>query len=86
MQAEPEEDIDVPIVVTMWPHEAQLKLMIKLRNQRVFTQTAFFVGENEGELATGEGWMNVLRSDLREPDRCRQDRVRKHPDCWVSGS
>jgi hypothetical protein len=29
--------------------------MTKLKNQRVFTQTAYLEGENEGGLATGEG-------------------------------
>jgi hypothetical protein len=63
-QAEPDGDIDVPIVVTMSPticgrhryntsHEAQLRLITKLKNQRVFTQMAYLGGENGGGMATG---------------------------------
>jgi hypothetical protein len=35
-------------------HIAQLRLMTKLKNQRVFTRTAYLDGENEDGSATGE--------------------------------
>ena len=32
-----------------------------------------------------KGWMNVLRSGRREPDRCCQGRMRRYPGCLASG-
>ena len=36
-------------------HNAQLRLMTRLKNQREFTQTVYLEGENEGSFATGKG-------------------------------